>query len=55
MVWQIIQQGDYAFSIHLKDAYFHIPIVKHHHSFLYLFHKINIINGRFCLLAGYGP
>ena len=30
-VWQLIQLGDYAFSIDLQDAYFHIPIVKHHH------------------------
>ena len=26
-VWQLIQQGDYACSIDLKDAYLHIPIV----------------------------
>ena len=30
-VWQLIQHGDYAFSIDLQDAYLHIPIVKHHH------------------------
>ena len=34
-VWQLIQQGDYAVSINLKDAYLHIPIVKHHHDFLW--------------------
>ena len=28
---QLIQPGDYAFSIDLPDAYLHIPIVKHHH------------------------
>ena len=33
-VWQLIQQGDFAFSIDLQDAYLHIPIVKHHHHFL---------------------
>ena len=33
-VWQLIQHGDYAFSIDLQDAYLHIPIVKHHHCFL---------------------
>ena len=33
-VWQLIQHGDYAFSIDLQDAYLHIPIVKHHHHFL---------------------
>ena len=32
--WQLIQCGDYAFSIDLQDAYLHIPIVKHHHHFL---------------------
>ena len=36
-VWQHIQWGDYAFSIDLKDAYLHIPIVKHHHQFLSFF------------------
>ena len=33
-VWQLIQQGDYAFSIDLQDAYLHDPIVKHHCRFL---------------------
>ena len=33
-VWPLIQQGDFAFSIDLQDAYLHIPIVKHHHHFL---------------------
>ena len=36
-VWQLIQQGDYAFSIDPMDAYLHIPIVKHHHYLLHLF------------------
>ena len=30
-VQQHIQQGDYAFSIDLKEAYLHIPVVKPHH------------------------
>ena len=30
-VWQLIQQGDFAFSIDLEDAYLHIPIIKHHY------------------------
>ena len=34
-VWQVIQQGDYAFSIDLQHAYLHVPIVKHHHHFLH--------------------
>ena len=33
-IWQLIQQGDFAFSIDLQDAYLHVPIVKHHHHFL---------------------
>ena len=33
-IWQLIQQGDFAFSIDLQDAYLHIPIVQHHHHFL---------------------
>ena len=33
-VWQLIQCGDYAFSIDLQDVYLHIPIVKHYHNFL---------------------
>ena len=32
-VWQLIQQGDFAFSTDLQDAYLHVPIVKHHHHF----------------------
>ena len=34
-VWQLIQQGDFAFSIDLQDTYLHVPIVKHHHHFLH--------------------
>ena len=34
-VQQLIQHGDYAFSIDLQDAYLHVPIVKHHHHFLH--------------------
>ena len=33
-VQQLIQHGDYAFSIDLQDAYLHIPIVKHHCHFI---------------------
>ena len=29
-VQQLIQHGDYAFSLVLWDTYLHIPIVKHH-------------------------
>ena len=31
-VWQLIQQGDFSFSVDLRDVYFHIP-VKHDHHF----------------------
>ena len=34
-VQQLIQQGDYAFSINLQDAYLDISVVKHHHHFLW--------------------
>ena len=38
---QLIQHGDYAFSIDLQDAYLHIPIVKHHHCFLhFVWHNV---------------
>ena len=33
-VCQLIQHVDYAFSIDLQNAHFHIPIVEHHHHFL---------------------
>ena len=33
-VWKPIKQCDYAFSIDLKDAHLHIPIIKHHQHFL---------------------
>ena len=40
-VRQLIQLGDYAFSIDLQDAYLHIPIVKHHHQFLhFVWHNV---------------
>ena len=38
---QLIQHGDYAFSIDLQGAYLHIPIVKHHHHFLhFVWHNV---------------
>ena len=39
-VWQLIQQGDFAFSIDLQDAYLHIPIVKHHHFLHFVWHNV---------------
>ena len=40
-VWQLIQRGDYAFSIDLQDAYLHIPIVKHHcHFSCFVWHNV---------------
>ena len=40
-IWQLIQQGNFAFSIDLQDAYLHIPIVKHHHHFLcFVWHNV---------------
>ena len=40
-IWQLIQQGDFAFSIDLQDAYLHVPIVKHHCHFLhFVWHNV---------------
>ena len=51
-VRQLIQHGDYAFSIDLQDAYLHIRIVKHHcHVFYNLFGTMCHISGRFYLLV----
>ena len=50
-IWQLIQQGDFAFSIHLHDAYLHDSIVKHRHHFLCFFGVICLISGRFYLLG----
>ena len=36
-IWQLIQQGAFAFSIDLQDAYLHVPIVKQHCHFLCFF------------------
>ena len=38
-VQELFQQGDYALSFDLKDAYWHIPIVKHHSCFYVWFGK----------------
>ena len=39
-VWQVIQQGGDTFSVDLKDAYLHTPIVKHHeHIFTFCLAK----------------
>ena len=40
-IWKLIQQGDFAFSIDLQDAYLHVPIVKHHRHFLhFVWHNV---------------
>ena len=40
-VWQLIQHGDYAFSIDLQNAFLHIPVVKHHCCFLhFVWHNV---------------
>ena len=46
-VWELTQEDDYAISIDLKDAYLHIPFVKHQHIIFAFFHQINLTNGRF--------
>ena len=51
-VWQLIQRGDYAFSIDLQDVYLHIPIVKHHHHFLhFVWHNVEGL----AFWAGHSP
>ena len=45
-VQQLIQHGDYAFSIDLQDAYLYVPIVKHHHHSYILFGAMCLISGR---------
>ena len=40
-IWELIQCGDYAFSINLLDVYLHIPIAKHHLCFLqFVWHNV---------------
>ena len=40
-VWQLIQHGNYAFSIDLQDTYLCIPIVKYHCHFLqFVWHNV---------------
>ena len=53
-VQQIIQQGDYAYSIDLHDACLHIPIVQHHHQhhqYLHFAWQNYLINGKFCYFS----
>ena len=48
-VWYVIQQGNYPFSGDLKNAYLHIPIVKHHHHFFMVYLAMQTFYiGRFC-------
>ena len=55
-VWQCIQHGDYAFNIDLKDAYLHIPIIKHdHHFFTIGLAKYTISMESCTLWAGHSP
>ena len=40
-IQQLIQHGDFAFSIDLQDAYLHVAIVKHHQRFLhFVWHNV---------------
>ena len=39
-VQQLIQHGDYAFSIDLQDASLHISFVKHHHFLQLFWHSV---------------
>ena len=44
----VFNHGNYVFSIDLKDAYLHIPVLKNHHHFLHLFDNINLISRGSC-------
>ena len=46
-VWQLIQCGDYVFSIDLQDAYLHIPILSIIVVSYDLFGTMCLISGRF--------
>ena len=39
-IWLLIQQGDFAFSIDLQDAYLHVPIVKHCCFLCFVWHNV---------------
>ena len=55
-VQQLIQWGEYTFSIDLQDGYLHIPIVKHHHCFFMLcLAQYTIILEGFTFWAGHSP
>ena len=55
-VQQLIEQGDYAFSIHRKDAYLHILNVKHyHHFFAICLAEYALSVGSFVLWPCYSP
>ena len=49
-VWQLIQQGDYAFSIDLQDAYYMFPLLSIIAGFYIFFGVMCLISGGFYLL-----
>ena len=57
-VQQLIQEGNYTFSIDHMDVSLHIPVVKHHHCpvyiTLYLATQTLSVEG-FVLWPGYSP
>ena len=42
-VWQLIWHGDCASSMDLQDAYFHIPVVKHHCHFYSVLYQWKVL------------
>ena len=55
-VWLLLQQGDYAFSIDVKDSYLHIPIVKYHCHFFFVCLATQTISVEgFVIWAGHSP
>ena len=53
-IWALIQQGNYAFSIYLKDASL-LPLFSISVVFYILFCNTNHICGSFAFLSGYNP
>ena len=54
-VWQLIQQGDYALSIDLKDVYLYNPTVKHHSFFMFCLATQPLSVEGFAILVGHSP
>ena len=50
-IWQLIQQGDYGFSVNCKDVYLHIQLLNIIITLCTLFGRIHLMNGKLCRLS----